>query len=699
MKLGAASAENSSSYPTSICRKKASVTLDYVSIGSGNSQILQHIMAERLCDICAAASIADLLVGKADSMNYGLEQRKSAHLGLLSQCQARTWCPICRLVAFTVEDFATRVPDWQQDFNDSQGDIQVKLNSKRSDEADGMERVRAKLFNKDRYPVHIEVELFGSSGTIDLARGLSPIQICAEDIPLAAREELLDEMDYEEIARWIDTCTQKHDDCWRLGTERLQRPAIAEGFWVVDTEDSCIVLVDHRTVRYVALSYVWGSNHTNYDHFSSKLRKGDKSPVPLPADLPLTITNAIHMCRRFGERYLWVDALCIDQKDVEVKMTVIASMHLIYMRATYTLIAAAGQDSAAGLPGSLPGSRTAESHISRRRPVVSLPGSDHVLTVGLPSLKQCLDTSKWKTRGWTYQEGFLATRCLIFTHDEVFFVCPTNVVRESLNAQPASTPRRFSAAQQAENATYLCAAVHTGTFSFRAMEMYINSYNSRMLSFESDRIRAFLGISSILSTRIWNGLPIFNGSLTKGLIWTSRVSILDGRAQTGNRRRQLPSFTWADWDTCVGYSDAQDLEYDENTFADISVPAESNAQELHYTGYRARFALEGGSAFQPWIWNVDSKKHPGVDAYIKSAATGVDNLRLPTGLSDTEKEKLRTEGAEFLYLATWSKYDMAAVVLLAVERFDGWVERLGICCISESSWAAACPAATTELLR
>ncbi len=66
---------------------------------------------------------------------------------------------------------------------------------------------------------------------------------------------------------------------------------------------------------------------------------------------PATIADAIALVRALGERYLWVDAICIVQDDRDSKMQDIERMDLIYSRAFATLVALAGTDAAAGLPG------------------------------------------------------------------------------------------------------------------------------------------------------------------------------------------------------------------------------------------------------------------------------------------------------------------------------------------------------------
>jgi hypothetical protein len=53
----------------------------------------------------------------------------------------------------------------------------------------------------------------------------------------------------------------------------------------------------------------------------------------------------MQLVRDVGERYLWVDALCIVQDNDESKMRDIHNMGVIYANATFTIVAADGDAS------------------------------------------------------------------------------------------------------------------------------------------------------------------------------------------------------------------------------------------------------------------------------------------------------------------------------------------------------------------
>ena len=59
------------------------------------------------------------------------------------------------------------------------------------------------------------------------------------------------------------------------------------------------------------------------------------------------------------------------------------------------------------------------------------------MLVTLPPVNE-VETSKWNTRGWAYQEGLLARRRLVFTESQVYFQCTAMHYHESLSVPLAT---------------------------------------------------------------------------------------------------------------------------------------------------------------------------------------------------------------------------------------------------------------------
>jgi hypothetical protein len=75
----------------------------------------------------------------------------------------------------------------------------------------------------------------------------------------------------------------------------------------------------------------------------------------LAETFPRSIQETITFVSELGERYLWIDSLCIVQDDETVKHGQVMNMEAIYGNASFTIIAAGGEDADAGLPGVVPG--------------------------------------------------------------------------------------------------------------------------------------------------------------------------------------------------------------------------------------------------------------------------------------------------------------------------------------------------------
>jgi hypothetical protein len=114
-----------------------------------------------------------------------------------------------------------------------------------------------------------------------------------------------------------------------------------------------------------------------------------------------------------GVQYLWVDSLCIMQDTVD-KHDQIQQMDKIYQEALLCIVAAAGRDANAGLPG------VSKERDVRQR-IIDVDGMTLANTV--PDLVTSIASTFWRSRGWCFQENVLSSRKLIFTADQTFYHC------------------------------------------------------------------------------------------------------------------------------------------------------------------------------------------------------------------------------------------------------------------------------------
>ncbi|KAF2997937.1 hypothetical protein E8E13_005460 [Curvularia kusanoi] len=154
---------------------------------------------------------------------------------------------------------------------------------------------------------------------------------------------------------WIDTCNNEHAGVCHTFADPWARIELTTNLHFIDVEQRC--LVNQRNLsdpsRYVALSYVWGTDkdplqtlHSNVEAFSQAGAFCTEQYTP-----PLTILDSMEIVRSLGLKYLWVDRFCIIQDDETSKTTHLAAMASIYANAYFTIAACDG-DASSGLAGS-----------------------------------------------------------------------------------------------------------------------------------------------------------------------------------------------------------------------------------------------------------------------------------------------------------------------------------------------------------
>jgi hypothetical protein len=150
--------------------------------------------------------------------------------------------------------------------------------------------------------------------------------------------------------KWLERCKKKHSDT--CGTrENAIKSVLPRDFRVIDLEDHCIVSMPNDG-QYLALSYVWGPAGIT----SAWLSKSNMSKLRTKRgldtlQLPRTIKEAMEFTSQLNFRYLWVDALCVIQDPLGLDEHQIRAMDAICHCSQMTVVAAAGSDANAGLPG------------------------------------------------------------------------------------------------------------------------------------------------------------------------------------------------------------------------------------------------------------------------------------------------------------------------------------------------------------
>ena len=133
---------------------------------------------------------------------------------------------------------------------------------------------------------------------------------------------------FDQIRRWHRNCSDNHTMCRRRNIQLPKRlldvlPHIRK-IINSDGNDNCSddemgSLIETRTstepsreLLYIALSYCWGG----WAGLITKKENLTRMMHSIPMDeLPGAVRDAVLVCRKYGIRHLWVDALCICQDD------------------------------------------------------------------------------------------------------------------------------------------------------------------------------------------------------------------------------------------------------------------------------------------------------------------------------------------------------------------------------------------------
>jgi hypothetical protein len=485
-------------------------------------------------------------------------------------------------------------------------------------------------------------------------------------------------VDYGKISGWLEFCENHHT----AGCCEAEKVTLS-GFRLIDCHTRHIVPAPDDC-EYIALSYVWG-NRRDEAHAAVDV---------LGSHTPLVIEDAIMVATRLGVHYLWVDRYCINQNSEE-KNHQIRNMDLIYRGAKLTIIAAAGEDPSFGLPGVSSTNRTPQ-------PMLQVKG--HLLISSLPDPSAELRGSKWASRGWTYQEGLLSRRRLVFTRSQVLFQCMNmhcwETISTPLHIMHTKDLKRF------RDTISGCRAFPPRGIGKSVVDMLerIEEYSQKDLSFEHDALNAFLGVihafkragalahhvSGIPSYPLWISCkrkvvePV--ESLAPGLSWT----VEPGRDNIYlKRRKDFPSWSWTGWSGAgLRYFTflMDGLYQHDDALIDMSVELKNdNGQLIPWTASDSlkifpRRIYVSGWATQLRIIKLDGSPFGGWALDVPNPDDKIIRLHLtadPT--QDLFLERALVEQLWTGLILGWGEW-LNATILVLKPTNEGTFERLGLSC-------------------
>lgn len=322
--------------------------------------------------------------------------------------------------------------------------------------------------------------------------------------------------------------------------------------------------MDLSQLKYVALSYVWGGKQRitlQRSNYANLQNRGS-----LVGRVPTTIEDALYLTNALGVQYLWVDALCIIQDNNADKEAQIGNMGNVYSHSLFTIIAAAGGDAEAGLPGIRVPRRAVQEEVLIRRPGSGLPLS--LITMLNPrsaSHEHHTKGTVWTSRGWTLQERALTKRAIIVMKEQVLWACGKSSWAEETYSETSLARVSWFELQESE---YLLSSSVRNWFAaddetdqiWYKLPYLVNDFTERKLTIPGDAYHGFAAIlqqfRKLTGEHFLWGLPAARFEL--GLCWEPhrqglrRRSCLTTLEMTSLKRRvPFPSWSWIGWEGAI----------------------------------------------------------------------------------------------------------------------------------------------------
>jgi hypothetical protein len=273
-----------------------------------------------------------------------------------------------------------------------------------------------------------------------------------------------------------------------------------------------------------------------------------------------TVEDAITIVASLGQKYLWVDVLCIVQDDPEDMALNISNMYRIYANSFLTLIVAGNGDADRGIPGiSSDRPPQLEAHVGNNVSVYTAAKALRVTETGFSV------ESRWPTRAWMLQEQVLSRRCLAFTEDVMYWFCRCELWLEDLETEQEKLEIWHSTTYNAPEVEAHRAGFHAAPSTSqmdisdldKSYSDLIRKYSLRELTREDDVENAFAGIMAILPGDFWFGIPV--SRFEEFLCWVDDQAYVDqsydfshSSPQVMPRKRkfdnlEVPSWSWMAW--------------------------------------------------------------------------------------------------------------------------------------------------------
>jgi len=382
-------------------------------------------------------------------------------------------------------------------------------------------------------------------------------------------EDFLSQAAFDRAAKWLSYCLEHDDECKNLHSDFMPRRLLNVGSSVGSCDPFLFEPVE--PAPYVCLSYCWGPDV--HDVLKTTKANLDSHYRAVPyASLPLTIRDAVIVCRRLQISNLWVDSLCIVQDDKTSWLQDSAQMHDIYLNSHFTI---AAQEPASCKSGFLGKQRFGDPEWQRRfvtdiPAVAGGPANEIFIRRNDQYSEEVKERFSLDKRGWCLQESLLPKRKLCFNGNEMSWECHRRRICECGHSLWVPQTVYGQLGASIKSATLVPARgsrwgkPHAPGKRYEDWRALVEEYSDRCLSQTTDKLSAISGLaktiahvqreegraSDIYLAGLWKGEFLFD------LTWRVVTSESEPQALARHDRRspyRAPSWSWASVDRSVRY--------------------------------------------------------------------------------------------------------------------------------------------------
>jgi hypothetical protein len=425
-------------------------------------------------------------------------------------------------------------------------------------------------------------------------------------------------------------------------------------------------------------------------------------------NLPPTFQDAVHITRRLGFNYLWIDSLCIIQDSPEDWNQESGQMAYIYSNSVLTVSAEAARDGSVGI------FRSANMWRPKSSIKVNCHWNGHDLVdVWFRSLCEPeYGEFHLHQRAWALQETLLPPRVLTYTSQQLYYTCRTTQYDEQLpdlpsnsynvthfqyhnercrlakkilfrassfDEQPVMGPGTvergslysYPKAPDKDRTSQRPSKLSTGATDEELLQQWfqiVEAYTIRSLTFEKDRLPAIAGIAKVFGrlTDYSYKAGLWDEDLIRGLAWFIEP-VTNRRARCSDY--VAPSWTWA------------------------SIPSRVSLNSRDYIGWPENFeAAEDTKVLETRLEYLSDDPYLGVSAgllKIRGRCRSMEPEDYDYAASeshfDCHLDHSRTDdGVNWLLLLLGGDYVQQSALILEETDVHGTYKRVGLW--SEARW-------------